>query len=368
MSQAIIHIGVSGHQQLGNEATYHFVKQQFSKLIREHQEQGKQVVLYSALALGADQLFVRTALELSVAVEVVIPCEQYESIFTEPADRENYHRLLSLCQDIHYLPSKECSDDAYLFAGQWIADHSDLMVLAWNGQPAKGRSGTGDIANYARSIHRPFVHLHTGKHVVTMCGGVSLREREQKSISPKRDFITSEKVIYQGKTIHVNQYQLQMPDGRIVVRDIVERPESVLVLPVSTDNIVMLIEEYDLGAGVWQLTLPGGKLENPSESDSVFEQAQQELRQEIGYKAGRLEKLLTSYSHPGYVSHKVHFLVAYDLEWSPLEGDTNEEIRVHTYTLQEALALTYDDLRCDPEAALALWLYTGKSRNEKKLL
>jgi len=34
-----------------------------------------------------------------------------------------------------------------------------------------------------------------------------------------------------------------------------------------------------------------------------------------------------------------------------------EEIWVQTFTLEEALAETRVDYRCDPEAALALWLY-----------
>ena len=34
-----------------------------------------------------------------------------------------------------------------------------------------------------------------------------------------------------------------------------------------------------------------------------------------------------------------------------------EEIRVYTFTLDEALAIIREDFRCDPEAALALWLY-----------
>jgi len=50
-----------------------------------------------------------------------------------------------------------------------------------------------------------------------------------------------------------------------------------------------------------------------------------------------LEKLLDFYSHPGYVAHKVHLLVAYDLEWDPLEIEDGEEIRVHTFTMDEAL-------------------------------
>ena len=39
--------------------------------------------------------------------------------------------------------------------------------------------------------------------------------------------------------------------------------------------------------------------------------------------------------------------------------EDDEEIQVRTFTLDEALATTKMDYRCDPEAALALWLYAG---------
>jgi ADP-ribose pyrophosphatase len=149
-----------------------------------------------------------------------------------------------------------------------------------------------------------------------------------------------------------------MPSGEEIERDIVERPESVLILPVGREQTVLLIEEYDLGAEAWQLTLPGGRVDDATPS-GILRRAEVELRQETGYRAGRLEKLLDFYSHPGYIAHKVHLFVAYDLEWDPLDLDDQEEIRVHTFTLGEALAATRQDYRCDPEAALALWLYAG---------
>jgi len=62
------------------------------------------------------------------------------------------------------------------------------------------------------------------------------------------------------------------------------------------------------------------------------------------------------------VSHKVHLFVAHDLEWDPLNMEGGEEILVKTFTLDEALAATRHDYCCDPQAALALWLYAGKLR------
>ena len=142
----------------------------------------------------------------------------------------------------------------------------------------------------------------------------------------------------------------------MIERDIVERPESMMVLRVGQQNNVILIEEYDLGAGAWQMMLPGGKVIDTS-PDGIGQQAQIELREETGFRAGRFEKLLDFYSNPGYVAHKVHLLAANDLEWDTLEMEDGEEIRVHTFTMDEASAVTKEDYRCDPEAALALRLY-----------
>lgn len=352
-------IGVSGHQNLGDEATRAFVAQQFRELLLTYQQHTPRLVLYSCLAVGSDQLFVRIALEQGIPVEVVIPCAEYEAIFQTGEDRCTYASLRQASQQAHLLPYQECSDDAFLAAGKWIVDHSDLMILTWNGFPPQGRGGTGDVATYARLIGRPFIHIHTVKHIVQHYGNVTIPPPFTSHISPKRAFITAQQTVYQGSVLSVNQYHLRMPDGQELVRDIVERPESVLILPVGYHDIVLLAEEYDLGAGQWQLTLPGGKVEHEC-PDTLEEQAQRELRQEIGYRAGKLEKLIEFYGHPGYIFHRVHCYVAFDLEWDPLEMERHEEIQVQAYTLKEALEATLDDNRCDPEAALVLWLYAQK--------
>jgi 8-oxo-dGTP pyrophosphatase MutT (NUDIX family) len=361
MNNSPLIIGVSGHQNLGDEATREFVAQQFRELLVTYQQRVPHLVLYSCLALGADQLFVRIALEQGVPVEVILPCADYETIFHTEEDHHTYTRLLQACQQVHLLPYQECSDDTFLAAGHWIVDQSDVMILAWNGLPSQGRGGTGDVATYARSIGRPFIHLHTMQHLMKCYGDVSGQLPFPSHTAPKRTFVTARQTVYQGPVLTVNQYHLHMPDGQELVRDIVERPESVLILPVGQNTIVLLAEEYDLGAGQWQLKLPGGKVERAS-AVTLEEQAQRELRQEIGYRAGQLEKLIEFYSHPGYIFHRVHVFIASDLEWDPLELEPHEEIKVQTYTLKDALNATLEDNRFDPEAALALWLYAKKKR------
>lgn len=359
MNESTFRIGVSGHRQISDEATIQYVSEQFRELLTTYRQQAQDrdqdILAYSALAVGTDQLFVKIALELGIPVEVVIPCAQYEDIFVTAEARDEYHRLLSRCQQMYRLSFEDCSEDAYLAAGHWIVDHCDLLLLVWNGYPAGGRGGTADVASYARLLRRPFIHIHTRLHTTKQYGKL-LADSGMTYGVPRRESAATKQTVYQGPVLTVNQYRWRMPDGGEVVRDIVERPESVLVLPVGQKQNVMLIEEYDVGAGAWQLTLPGGKVTDPT-PNGIRRQAERELREETGYRAGRLEKLLDFYSHPGYIAHKVHLLVAYDLEWDPLDMEDGEEIRVHTFTLDEALAATQIDYRCDPEAALALWLY-----------
>src|SRR5437016_12472732 len=123
MSKATFRIGLSGHQQFGDEATVQFVSQQLRDLLAIYRQmsrdQGQEVVACSALALGADQLFVKTASELGIPVEVVIPCAKYAEIFSTSETLDEYYRLLNSCQDVHSLPFDDCTDDAYLADGHW---------------------------------------------------------------------------------------------------------------------------------------------------------------------------------------------------------------------------------------------------------
>src|SRR2546421_9015822 len=203
MSKATLRIGVSGHQQIGDEATIEFVSQQLRELLatfqRQSQERGQDILVSSALALGTDQLFVKIALEMGVPVELVIPCSQYAEIFSTTEARDEYHRLLSLCQVVHRLPFDKCSEDAYLAAGHWIVDHCDLVILVWNGYPAAGKGGTADIPSYARYVGRPFIHIHTQLHTVKQYGSLSGSKVTHEAA--KRKYAVSKETVYQGPIV-----------------------------------------------------------------------------------------------------------------------------------------------------------------------
>src|SRR2546430_17654810 len=108
MGESTFHIGFSGHQQLGGKDTIEFVSRQLRELLvtyREHaSQQEKDVVVYSALALGADQLFITIALDLGIPVETIIPCSNYEKNYTSSEDQAEFQRLLNASNYVYRLP------------------------------------------------------------------------------------------------------------------------------------------------------------------------------------------------------------------------------------------------------------------------
>src|SRR3954469_15048012 len=85
-------IGFTGHQKIDRPERWGWVSEQFARVLGEAAGRGDRVM--SALAAGGDQLFAETALGLGVPVEVVIPCDGYETTFDEPGELERYQELL----------------------------------------------------------------------------------------------------------------------------------------------------------------------------------------------------------------------------------------------------------------------------------
>ncbi|MEO8628572.1 MAG: hypothetical protein ABI612_10795 [Betaproteobacteria bacterium] len=139
-------IGITGHQDLPSNAARFFEDNLISLLEDTEVDAG-----ISCLAKGADQLFSRVLLDAGQLLQVVVPCQHYERTFDDRIALQSYRELLFRASDVEYLPYSEPSENAFLAAGYRIVDRADLLLALWDGLPAKGVGGTGDIVQYARA-------------------------------------------------------------------------------------------------------------------------------------------------------------------------------------------------------------------------
>ena len=111
---------------------------------------------------------------------------------------------------------------------------------------------------------------------------------------------------------------------------------AVLVVPLVAPRRVLLVREYGAGVDRYELSLPKGRIEH---DEQPLAAAQRELREEVGYGAGRFEDLTGLTVAPGYLGHVTRVILARDLYPAPLPGDEPEPPEVVEWSLDELPAL-----------------------------
>ncbi|WP_327700090.1 hypothetical protein [Streptomyces sp. NBC_00459] len=147
-------IGVTGHRSIPAA-----VLPSVRTGIRLQLQGDEEMEVLSSLAAGADQLFADLALDHGIPVTAVIPGMDYEAHLGDADTRAAYRRLLDSCRTQVNLPEEATHEEAYFAAGRWIVDHADRLVAVWDGQPARGLGGTGDVVAYARRTGVPVTVL-----------------------------------------------------------------------------------------------------------------------------------------------------------------------------------------------------------------
>jgi hypothetical protein len=140
-------IGITGHQDIQADVVPH-IEEALKELISGR---GRDFSGVSSLAAGADQLFASIVLDQGGSLHVIVPCEGYETTFAEKRDLDRFKTLISHDVEVETLDYAEPSEEAYLSAGRAVVDNSDVLIAVWDGNPAAGKGGTGDIVAYART-------------------------------------------------------------------------------------------------------------------------------------------------------------------------------------------------------------------------
>ncbi|MBR8744124.1 hypothetical protein [Nocardiopsis sp. MG754419] len=150
----MIRIGITGHRNLTPEVSDHVAER-----VRTHLEPyGHAMVGLSCLADGADSVFAEAVLEAGASLEAVIPAAGYRSALPA-AHHPLYDRLLSQAVQVHELPHAVSDPGSHMAAGRLLVEQSNRIVAVWDGRPARGPGGTGDVVAYARALDRPVTVL-----------------------------------------------------------------------------------------------------------------------------------------------------------------------------------------------------------------
>ncbi|MGO4492802.1 NUDIX domain-containing protein [Arthrobacter sp. 2YAF22_2] len=174
--------------------------------------------------------------------------------------------------------------------------------------------------------------------------------------SPRR-LLSSEKV-YQGRIWDVVSDSFQLnDDGEPLVRDYIDHPGAVAVLPMNDDGEILLIKQYrhPVGMALWEI--PAGLLDVEGEDFVVG--AARELAEEADLVAGRWDVLSDFFNSPGSSSEAIRIYLARDLSDVPghelhVRTDEEAEIELHWIPLDDAVRAVLEGRLHNPSAVVGI--------------
>jgi ADP-ribose pyrophosphatase len=143
--------------------------------------------------------------------------------------------------------------------------------------------------------------------------------------------------------------------------EIIRHPGAAAVVPVlsdpkSRDPLLLLLRQFRHAAGgpLWEI--PAGRLDHGEAPEAC---ARRELREEAGVETGRLERLTTIWTTPGFTDEAIHLFWATDLKPVAHAREPDEFIEVVPKPMTEVLSLIRDGEIRDGKTVVAILYMAG---------
>jgi 8-oxo-dGTP pyrophosphatase MutT (NUDIX family) len=127
--------------------------------------------------------------------------------------------------------------------------------------------------------------------------------------------VTASQVDARGRIVTLRTDSVQMPDGEIAVREVIEHPGAVAIVALDGNGRVLMIRQYrhPVAATLWEL--PAGLRDVAGEP--LVRTAQRELLEEAGCRAGDWRTLTDVLTSPGISTERLRIFLARDLTVVP---------------------------------------------------
>ena len=147
-----------------------------------------------------------------------------------------------------------------------------------------------------------------------------------------------EELLLKTERFNVVRDSFVTSSGKTKSREIVRHPGAVVIVPRLADGSVCLIRNFRLSIRRTLIELPAGTLD-PQETPQS--QAERELIEETGYRAGKMQPLHSFYLSPGILDERMHLFLATELVPGEAHRELGEEIENLVVPWAEAVAMIF---------------------------
>jgi ADP-ribose pyrophosphatase len=189
------------------------------------------------------------------------------------------------------------------------------------------------------------------------------RRRKTKAGSTLK--ILSSKTIFDGRAFGVSLDTVKEPSGRIVQREIVRHPGSVVILAIDDSQRkprVLLERQYRYAARDYLWELPAGRID---EGEAALAAAKRELLEETGYTAKSWKKALLFYPTPGLSEETMTVYIARELRPGVAQPEEDELIEHEFVPLARVLKMILKGKIQTANAMVAVLWFEQQSMTRK---
>lgn len=147
--------------------------------------------------------------------------------------------------------------------------------------------------------------------------------------------VLASRYVYRGREFEVSVDTIR--ENEIVYeREVVHHPGSAVIIAVFPDLTIGLVRQYRHPTVRYLLEAPAGSL---NRGETPEEGAARELEEELGFKAGRLEKLSEFFVSPGFCAEKMWVYLATEMTKAEQHLETDEIVEVVRIPFSQALSM-----------------------------
>jgi len=169
---------------------------------------------------------------------------------------------------------------------------------------------------------------------------------EEKTLKSER--------IYEGKIINLRVDTVELPDKKYSKREIVEHPGAVSILALTENKKIIFVKQFRKPVEEFMLEIPAGKIENNEEPENC---AFRELREETGYIANKMNKVMKFYTTPGFSNELMYLYFAEELQKGIAASDEDEYIDTICLSVDEAMERIENGEIKDSKTIIAIMVY-----------
>ena len=169
-------IGVTGHRVIEDEDLIRSkVREVLGSIENGFSDKDHIFKVISPLAEGADRIVAQEVLNFHGCpheneMQAVLPLkkEDYMNDFKTQESKDEFLNLLGKAEKVITLPETPTRKDAYLQVGEFVVDKCIILIAIWDGKPSRGKGGTAEIIDYAKSISREVVWINSKSGEITI--------------------------------------------------------------------------------------------------------------------------------------------------------------------------------------------------------